>query len=48
MANTNLNGIKLVTKEQYDSMQSHDADTKYIVKDGDSVSEYLGDIKIKG
>ena len=47
MNNTNLNGIKLITKDEYDSI-TPDADTKYIVKDGENVAEYLGDIKIKG
>lgn len=44
---TELTGIKLLTKEQYDDLQTKDADTKYIVKDGDEVKEYLGTIFIK-
>lgn len=44
---TNLTGIKFLTKAQYDDLQTKDADTKYIVKDGDEVKEYLGTIFIK-
>lgn len=47
MNNTNLNGILLITKAEYEAI-TPDPDTKYIVKDGENVAEYLGDIKIKG
>lgn len=46
--NTRLNGIVMLTKSQYIAMQSHDAATKYIVRDEDAgtVAEYLGDTMI--
>ena len=43
---TGLTGLVKLTKAQYNSMEAHDANTKYIVKDGNSVMEYLGDILI--
>lgn len=44
---TNLSGILLIDKSDYDGMQTKDANTKYIVTDGEEVHEYLGDIFIK-
>lgn len=43
---TDLAGIKLLTKAQYDELETKDADTKYIVKDNDEVKQYLGTIEI--
>lgn len=43
---TRLNGIVKLSKSQYDAMETHDAGTKYIVVDGNSVKEYLGTIPI--
>ena len=31
---------------EYSNMQSHDSNTKYTVVDGNSIEEYLGDVKI--
>lgn len=47
MAETHLAGLILVSQEVYDEMLSHDADVKYIVTDGKTVKEYLGDTLIK-
>lgn len=46
--NTWLSGIKKLTRAQYNSMESHDSNTKYIVVDGSTVTEYLGDTPIGG
>lgn len=42
---TGLTGLIKLTKLEYESI-THDPKTKYIVKDGNSVKEYLGDIPI--
>lgn len=44
---TGLSGILLMDKSEYDDLQAKDADTKYIVTNGEEVHEYLGDIFIK-
>ena len=44
--NTGLSGIKKLTKAQYDAMDLHDANTKYIVVGNVAVTEYLGDAPI--
>lgn len=44
---TGLSGILLIDKSDYDGMQTKDANTKYIVTDGEEVHEYLGNIFIK-
>lgn len=44
--NTRLNGIAMLTRAEYDAMVSHDAGVKYIVRDENTVVEYLGDLPI--
>lgn len=48
MANqyTGLNGWIKMSLTEYSNMQSHDSNTKYTVVDGNSIEEYLGDVKI--
>ena len=46
--NTGLSGIKKLTRAQYDALTTKDVNTKYIVVDGSTVQEYLGDIPIGG
>jgi len=43
--NTGLTGLRLLTRQEYRATP-HDPDTKYIVRDGDTVQEYLGSIPI--
>lgn len=47
MANypTGLNGWVYMSKTEYNSI-AHDENTKYTVRDGNSVTEYLGDVMI--
>lgn len=47
MANypTGLNGWVYMSKTEYNSI-THDENTKYTVRDGNSVTEYLGDVMI--
>lgn len=45
---TGLTGLLKLTKSQYDAMGTHEANTKYIVVDGSTVTEYLGDTPIGG
>jgi hypothetical protein len=44
---TGLKALVKLTRAQYGSIL-HDPDTKYIVTDGETVREYLGDIPIGG
>lgn len=46
--NTGLSGIKKLTQAQYDALTTKDVNTKYIVVDGSTVQEYLGDTPIGG
>lgn len=48
MANqyTGLNGMIKMSFDEYSNMQSHDSNTKYTVVNGNSVEEYLGDVRI--
>ncbi len=46
---TNFNGIVLISQADYNAMPSHDADTRYTVRDENgNVQEYLGDTPIGG
>ena len=45
--NTGLSGAFLMSQAEYDAAE-HDADTKYIVRSGRHVREYLGEILTKG
>lgn len=48
MANqyTGLNGMIKMSLAEYSNMQSHDSNTKYTVVNGNSIEEYLGDVRI--
>lgn len=43
---TGLTGLLKLTKAQYDALETHEPNTKYIVVDGSTVQEYLGDTPI--
>lgn len=45
---TGLTGLLKLTKAQYDALETHEPNTKYIVVDNGAVQEYLGDTPIGG
>lgn len=49
LLNAYLGGMKLrkLSKSEYEALAAKDPDTLYTVTDGDSVTQYLGEIKLK-
>jgi hypothetical protein len=38
--------LRVLTKSDYDALESHDSATVYYVIDGNKISQYLGDTKL--